>query len=84
MMPNRQAFLSLTIIDNNTMLARPILPITPLFFLALSLYQHWLHVCELGAAMLDLAHALTIACVPFWHVACILGKSLAFGLGVRL
>jgi hypothetical protein len=66
------------------MLARPILPITSLFFLALSLYQHWLGVCELAGAFLDLAHALACAAAPFWYVGIILGKSLAFGMGVKL
>ena len=81
---SRQVFLALTIIDDNTMLARPILPITSLFFLALSLYQRWLDVCELAGAFLDLAHALACAATPFWYVAVILGKSLAYGMGIRL
>jgi hypothetical protein len=83
-MYSRQAFLTLTIVDGNTMLARPILPITSLFFLALSLYHRWLNVCELAGAILDLVHALACAAVPFWYVGVILYKSLAFGIGVKL
>ena len=64
-MPSRQVFLALTIVDGNSMLARPILPITSLFFLALSLYQQWLGVCEIATAILDLAQALACATMPF-------------------
>jgi hypothetical protein len=52
--------------------------------MALSLYQQLLGVCELAGAFLDLIHALTCAATPFWYVAIILIKSLAFGVGVRL
>ena len=83
-MPSRQVFLALTIVDGPTMLTRPILSVTSLFFLALSLYQQWLGVCELVRALLDLAHALACAAAPFWYVGAIVAKSLAFGLGVRL
>lgn len=82
---SRQVFLSLTIVDGNTLLARPILPITSLFFVALSLYQQWLTVCEIAGAMLDLAAAVACAVMPFWYVGAIVAKSLAWGmLGVRL
>jgi hypothetical protein len=83
-MPSRQVFLALTIIDDDAMLARPILPVTSLFFLVLTLYQQWLGVWELARAILDLAHALSCAAVPFWYLGIILAKSVVFGLGMRL
>lgn len=83
-MPSRQVFLALTIVDDDTLLARPILPLTSLFFLILTLYQQWLGACELARAVLDLAHALVCAAMPFWYLGVILAKSLGFGLGIRL
>lgn len=83
-MPSRQVFLALTIVDDDTLLARPILPLTSLFFLILTLYQQWLGARELVRAVLDLAHALTCAAMPFWYLGVILAKSLSFGLGIRL
>lgn len=80
----RQVFLALTIVDGPTMLARPILPITSLFFLVLSLYHHWLNVCEIAGAILSLVDALGMAAVPFLYVGVITVKALAFGMGVRL
>ena len=92
-MHSRQVFLSLTIVDDNAMLAHHVLPITSLFFCVLSLYHHWLkvsdlfnlrNVCEIAGAILGLVDALGMAAVPFLYVGAILVKSLAFGLGVRL
>jgi hypothetical protein len=83
-MLSRQVFLALTIVDDNTMLARPLLSITSLFFFVLSLYHHWLSLCELTREIFDLLHALTCAAVPFWYLGVIVGKSLAFGIGIKL
>jgi hypothetical protein len=72
-----------------TRLATPLwVNLTPILFILWAIGQwatrQWLDVGEVSAALFDLAQALAMAAAPFWYVAVILGKSLAFGIGVRI
>lgn len=66
----------------------PLIALTPILFWAWATGQ-WCtrqgeDLSDLAAAMLDLVNALGMAAAPYWWGVCILGKSLAFGMGVRV
>jgi hypothetical protein len=46
--------------------------------------ERWLELRDLAAATAELINAFGIASVVFWNITAILGKSLAFGMGLRL
>lgn len=91
--------LSLTVVTrqgNKTRIAAlPLVTLTPILFILwalstvagkqLALAAHCLqNAYELAAAVVELAQALAMAAVPFWNAGVIIGKALAFGIGIKL
>lgn len=62
--------------------------LTPILFWLLDVIQwgaiQWLDLWHWGQATLSLLDNLGMACLPFLDVGCIILKSVAWGLGLRL
>ena len=66
----------------------PLVSLTPLVFWVLSMWQSttvfYFDLWSLGQAVVSMTDSVVVTCLPFVWVGCIVVKSLAWGLGLRL